>query len=257
MAQLLQKAGFDVPSDLQKEGGYEVPVINGGSVYVKLLKRHQGGGGFNPLMFSPAALLYDKVEGKGESDNNSIFEGSTKQSAVEQASKILHEYEGSIASQLKNSVVKNLAEVLGIPASANSADAIKDIVEKATIQLPKIENVMSRNVKKDDAAAKACYVIANGLNKTFTPGVTDPREKFIDDTQTPNEVCRQTLEWMNSFRSGVNTEFLAVHASVKNSLRSLQILQEMMKHLAKEIKTKARQTGDTKYLAEVNTFEEA
>lgn len=140
----------------------------------------------------------------------------------------LREYEASVSARAKEDVIRRLARALkraGVEVDPEGdADTIIDALV-AQIPNPKNGKTFANDAK---AHHKVCSVIADVLNDEFTPGVTKASEKFIDTSVGPVEICRSVGEWAHSFAAGVNVEFLAVHASVKNSLRAIQILDEVM-----------------------------
>ena len=140
----------------------------------------------------------------------------------------LREYEASVSARAKEDVIRRLARALkraGVEVDPEGdADTIVDALV-AQIPNPKNGKTFANDAK---AHHKVCSVIADVLNDEFTPGVTKASEKFIDTSVGPVEICRSVGEWAHSFAAGVNVEFLAVHASVKNSLRAIQILDEVM-----------------------------
>jgi len=57
------------------------------------------------------------------------------------------------------------------------------------------------------------------LAKVFnTPGVPNPKDQFIDITLSPSAVCHAISEWIYTFTTEINTEFILIHNSIKNTL---------------------------------------
>ena len=140
----------------------------------------------------------------------------------------LREYEASLSAKTKEDVIRRLARALKRAGIDVDPEGHLDAIVKALVeQIPNPKNgkTFANEAKSQN---KVCSVIADVLNDEFTPGVTKASEKFIDTSIGPVEMCRSVGEWAHSFAAGVNVEFLAVHASVKNSLRSIQILDEVM-----------------------------
>ena len=163
----------------------------------------------------------------------------------------LREYEASISARAKEDVIRRLARALkraGVEVDPEGdADTIVDALV-AQIPNPKNGKTFANDAK---AHHKVCSVIADVLNDEFTPGVTKASEKFIDTSVGPVEMCRSVGEWAHSFAAGVNVEFLAVHASVKNSLRAIQILDEVMAKAYATITKKVDGTKNSRLSREV------
>ena len=159
----------------------------------------------------------------------------------------LREYESSIAASAKEGVIRRLARALqraGIDVDPDNDDLDKIIMQLVTqIPHPKNGKTFSSDAKSQE---KVCQVIAGVLNDEFTPGVSKAHEKFIDTSLSAGEICRMVGEWGHSFSTGVNTEFLAVHASVKNALRTVEILGEIMKELYDKIRLDVETSGSSK-----------
>ena len=155
----------------------------------------------------------------------------------------LREYEASISAKTKEDVVRRLARALKRAGIEVDPEGDLDAITHALVeQIPNPKNgkTFASEAKSQN---KVCSVIADVLNDEFTPGVTKASEKFIDTSIGPVEMCRAVGEWAHSFAAGVNVEFLAVHASVKNSLRAIQILDEVM---AKAYGTITKEVDKTK-----------
>ena len=159
----------------------------------------------------------------------------------------LREYESSISASAKEGVIRRLARALqraGIDVDPDNDDLDKIIMQLVTqIPHPKNGKTFSSDAKSQE---KVCQVIAGVLNDEFTPGVSKAHEKFIDTSLSAGEICRMVGEWGHSFSTGVNTEFLAVHASVKNALRTVEILGEIMKELYDKIRHDVETSGSEK-----------
>ena len=140
----------------------------------------------------------------------------------------LREYESSLSARAKEDVIRRLARALKRAGVEVDPEGDADTIVAALVA--QIPNPKNGKTFANDAKAhnKVCSVIADVLNDEFTPGATKASEKFIDTSVGAVEMCRSVGEWAHSFAAGVNVEFLAVHASVKNSLRAIQILDEVM-----------------------------
>ena len=156
----------------------------------------------------------------------------------------LREYEHSLSAKAKEDVIRRLARALKRAGISVDPDGDLDVIIQELVK--QIPNPKKGKTFSNDAESqeKICRVIADVLNDEFTPGTTKASEKFIDTSIGPVEMCHQVGEWAHSFAAGVNTEFLAVHASVKNTLRSVEILAEIMKEIYGKIRVRVESADD-------------
>ena len=140
----------------------------------------------------------------------------------------LHEYEKSLSEGAKEDVIRRVAR--GMKRAGISVDPEAPLDEVTAQLVKEIPNPRHGKSFVGDAKSqeKVCRIVADVLNDEFTPGVTNDADKFIDTSFSATEICRKVSEWSHSFASGVNTEFLAVHASVRNALRNLVVVGEVM-----------------------------
>ena len=140
----------------------------------------------------------------------------------------LHEYEKSLSEGAKEDVIRRVAR--GMKRAGISIDPeapLDDVTAQLVKEIPNPRHGKSF-VGDAKSQEKVCRIVADVLNDEFTPGVSNDAEKFIDTSFSATEICRKVSEWSHSFASGVNTEFLAVHASVRNALRNLTVVGEVM-----------------------------
>ena len=169
----------------------------------------------------------------------------------------LREYEASLSAKAKEDVIRRLARALkragiNVDDTADPDTIVKVLVE--SIPNPK------KNGKTFSADAKSqekiCRTVADVLNDEFSPGVTKASEKFIDTSLGAVEMCRSVGDWVHSFAMGVNTEFLAVHTSVRNALQQITILDQVMADLWGKIQSRVGESGDAKLGREVDPLAE-
>jgi hypothetical protein len=170
--------------------------------------------------------------------------GSSKDSEDSKATRDLHTYEESLSAKTKEEVIRRIATALSraginVDPNADSDTVIKSLVEN--IPGPKNGKTFSDS---SDAQKKVCRVIATVFNDVFTPGATRAQDMFIDTSMNPVDICRTVADWAQSFSHGVNTEFLNVYTSVKNDLRSIQILSEIMREAQEKIRKQVESSGD-------------
>jgi hypothetical protein len=154
----------------------------------------------------------------------------------------LASYAESASARMKESVVSGIGAALKDAGMAIDTSSPERIVASiaAAVPDPRGKPLFSADREKQ---AKACKILASVLNAQFTPGATRGSEKFVDDSGPPEEVCRQVGEWVHAFTLGVNTEFLAVHASVRNAMEQVQVLLKLLEVARKRVESgvKARE----------------
>ena len=164
------------------------------------------------------------------------FGGAATDETKNSAQRDLREYEASLASKAKDSVVRQLAGALkSVGIDLNPDADLAEIVAAMKAKLPNPRNgtTFSSDAKQQETVCKS---IATALNNEFTPGATRASQKLIDTSLGPVEVCRLVSEWAQSFGQGVNTEFLSVHASVRNALKSIGVLDEILRKLSDKVR---------------------
>ena len=172
------------------------------------------------------------------------------------ASKELREYESSLAAKAKEEIVRRLARAMARAGiSVNPDGELDAVVAELVKQLPNPKHGKTFAAAAE-AQQKVCRVIADVLNDEFSPGATKPSEKLVDTSLSAVEICRQVGEWAHSFSAGINTEFLAVHASVKNAMRQLDVLEEVMGETMRKIRARISKTGDAEQSRDLMQYEE-
>ena len=175
---------------------------------------------------------------------------------VEGIQKELREYESSLSGKAKEDVIRRLARAMARAGIAVNPDGDLDqIVSELVKQLPNPKHGKTFAASAE-AQQKVCRVIADVLNDEFTPGASKPSEKLIDTSLSAVEMCRHVGEWAHSFSTGVNTEFMAVHASVKNAMRQLDVLEEVMSEAMRKIRARVEKTGDGEQSRDLMPLEE-
>jgi hypothetical protein len=169
------------------------------------------------------------------------------------AAKELREYADSVSARAKEDVIRRLARALSDAGIAVDPEGdLNDIVNTLVAKIP---NPANGKTFANDAASqeKVCQVIANVLNQQFTPGAVKATDKLIDTSLGPVSVCRAVGEWAHSFSVGVNTEFLGVHASVRNALRSILALDEVISVTIKNLTRAIDENPDPEFQRKVQT----
>jgi hypothetical protein len=187
------------------------------------------------------ANLNNKTGGAAGGCGTGLFFGGDDKA---DPSKEIREYEASLSAKAKEDVLRRLAHALSRAGISINADGDLDqIIPSLIAQLPSPKN--KKTFPADAGKQKlVCETVARVLNDEFTPGVTKKSEMFIDTSLPMDEICRAVSEWAHSFAQGVNTEFLAVHASVKNALRNVEILAEIMREVHTKIMARVDAAAD-------------
>jgi ribosomal protein S15P/S13E len=150
----------------------------------------------------------------------------------------IKDFSQSRAFETKDKVIKQLAKALSsVGINVNENDDADTIVKALVSQIPNPKN--GKTFSSDaESQAKVCKAVATALNNVFTPFATKPEEMLVDTSLGTAEMCRLIAEWAHSFSIGVNTEFLAVHASVKNALRAVVMYDGVMSQIWSKIQDK-------------------
>lgn len=156
----------------------------------------------------------------------------------------IKDFSQSRAFETKDQVIKQLAKALNsVGINVNENDDADTIVKALVSQIPNPKN--GKTFSSDaESQAKVCKAVATALNDVFTPFATKTEDKLIDPSLGTVEMCRLVGEWAHSFSIGVNTEFLAVHASVKNALRAVVMYDGVMSQLWSKIQDKIQLDDD-------------
>jgi len=144
------------------------------------------------------------------------------------------EYEKTYASKAKEDTIRKMANAMKkVGMNLNPDDDLDKIIVDLNREIPnpKKGKTFAADAKTQE---KVCRIVAGVLNDEFTPGAPD-HEQFIDLSMSPIEICRAVGEYTHSFNQGVNTEFLGVIGSVKNSLHAMNMMDQVMAELYKKI----------------------
>lgn len=172
--------------------------------------------------------------------------------------KELREYEASYSAKTKEEFIRRLGRAMARSqlVSVNPDGDLDAIVKALIASLPNPETNKKTFAEDAKKQAEVCRVIAGVLNDEFTPGASKPSEQLIDVSLSPAAICTAVWEWVRSFTAGVNTEFLAVHASVRNVMKSLAVLREVMEEAYRKIRAAAARGADAESAAELDSFTE-
>ena len=163
----------------------------------------------------------------------------------------LRDYESSMAAKTKEEIIRRIARALKMAGiSVDPESSPDEIVRALQAQLP--DPRKGAGLGKDaNHQAEVCKMIANVLNEQLSPG-----HPFIDVKLSPENLCHQVGEWVHTLALGVNSEFLAVHASVQAALKNITVLDEIMASLYEQISGKVSADGDDKLRRETAPLSE-
>ncbi|NBU05803.1 MAG: hypothetical protein EBT39_05590, partial [Sphingobacteriia bacterium] len=141
----------------------------------------------------------------------------------------LKNYENSIAGKTKENTIRKIARAMkGVGINVDPEDddldkIIKDLNKE--IPNPKKGKTFAANAKTH---VKVCRSVAKVLNNEFGGSLG---KNFINMSGSPVEICRSVGEITHSLSQGVNTEFLGVIGSVKNSLHAINLMDQVMANM--------------------------
>ena len=212
------------------------------SVHVRYHGVHGGG---DALGGACAACKY--ALGGDAADDANEFDANPKSRIIAE----LKNYESSLAATAKEETIRRIAHAMKRAGIAVDPEGDLDaVVEELQRQLPNPKNGKTFAASAS-AQEKVCRVIADVLNDEFSPGVHEPARKYIDTSMNAAEVCRAVAERAHSFSRGVNVEFLAVHVSIKNALRNIQMLEGVIDAAHKKLSARIAKHGDAQLTADL------
>ena len=145
----------------------------------------------------------------------------------------LQEYEQTASARETKALLKKLVDALKHVVKESSLKGVDlndqdQVIEKLVEIFPSKRN----GLKFKDAPAQQkemCKTFADALNKQFTPGATEGKDMFIDTNMSAEVICEAVNTWVNTFASGINTEFFAVQTAVQNAMRNVNVVIEFMR----------------------------
>jgi len=245
------------PSSTQNRSVYEkrkeyvvAPVVVHGSseeydvIYNFVNTNYEQGGAYESALTSFfISGNQDYTTGGQVTSDIDFFQGGIKEPTVAE----LATYENSVASSLKEDVVRRIARALNHAGlNIDDTDSLDNIILAMKRDIPNPTTNKQTFSTDAEKQKKICQAIAKVLNEQFTPGASKSTEKFINTEMSPVEICRRVAEWVHSFAVGVNTEFLTVHNSVQNAMRNVSILDAFLDITFRKINDIIDQNSSTK-----------
>ena len=215
------------------------------------------GGGISMTAYGLAKRHHMKLGGGvyGGGGAGGFFGGGDDSESSEPARE-LREYEASLAAKTKEETIRRLARAMKRAGINVDPEGDLDAIAKALVaQIPNPRHgkTFAADAKSQE---KVCKTIADVLNDEFSPGAVKAADKFIDTSLGPVNVCRQVAQWVHSFLSGVSAEFMEVNASVRRVLRNIQVLEQVMDELYRNIVQRIPDANKTGVSAEIGNFDE-
>ena len=159
-----------------------------------------------------------------------FFNGGGEEEEKKLKISAMNEYSSSMSAKIKEDLLKRFAKAMKEAGIQVNPDDSHDAIRKALDDnIPHPDKNGKKFSDLPDKQVKLCKLLAEVLNNEFTPGVTDPSEKFIDTSFSPAEVCRIVSEYINSFISGITVELTAVSTTIKNSVTEIELLNTLAK----------------------------
>jgi hypothetical protein len=160
-------------------------------------------------------------------------------------------YAESEAAEAKERFVRSLARAFkrlgflkGLDENAVTLGEIVAVMRDGTSGMLGINGKGFKAVS--ETQQKFCNSLAAALNEAFSTGYGQELVR-VGPGVTPAAVCQQVYEWASSFAAGVNTEYLAVHAAVRNSVANLEVLQALMAKALAAVREQATTSSDKKF----------
>lgn len=178
--------------------------------------------------------------GGGSGDDSGYFGGND----AEDPMRDIKAYRLSLASKTKEDTIRGLARALkraGVEVDPDGS--LDEIVAqlKDKIPDPRKGKTFAQDAERQE---KICRTVARVLNDEFNR-TGDARDNLIDMGGSPKDICWQVAEYVHSFATGLHTEFLEVHASVRRVLRNLKVLGEVMRRTYNGITAKISEQGSS------------
>ena len=100
----------------------------------------------------------------------------------------------------------------------------------------------SKTKFRDDAALheKVCQAIAKQLNDKFTPSAKSNDEKLINMDWKPEQICFRVAELVDAIATGMHSEFLGIWGQVRQNLKNMVMLKEMLEKIVGELAGKCQ-----------------
>jgi hypothetical protein len=177
---------------------------------------------------------------KGGDDNNADNDAMHRYNIDEHLGSLVNT-EYTVGAEIRERMIRSIAVVLkNLGLAINPSDELTSLIKSMKKAIPSKET--GQGFKTDTVSHNAiCKMVADVLNKEFTPGKTNTYEMLIDTSLSPENICKKVSEWVHSFSIGVNTEFLAIYGSLTNALRNITVLDALLDSTFRQIETKILQ----------------
>jgi hypothetical protein len=154
-------------------------------------------------------------------------------------------YADSVTQQTIRDIFKRLAlsvKDMGFDIKENASTS--EIIEAFQRQFPLREN--GKEIVSDSKSQeKICRVIADSLNKIFTPSAVRSDEKFIDTTLSASDMCDKVNQKINLLIPGLHIHFAGVYENLKKIASDIRFSHKLIIETFHEIIDRVK-TGDYK-----------
>jgi hypothetical protein len=175
----------------------------------------------------------------------------------------LKDYEHTVMSAAKQQLIRDIAsdmaDKIHIPGLSPAGKNLDEIIRqlKDTVPDPRGKNKGNKKTwsSKSEHQLDVCNKMAGIINNRMGADVI--KKKQGSNRYDASEVCEQVAEVMNSLMHGLDAEFAGVRQSVHNSLRNLELLNEMLKKQHKAIDDRLSRGADSTIATETATLRSA
>lgn len=154
-------------------------------------------------------------------------------------------YADSVTQQTIRDIFKRLAlsvKDMGFDIKENASTS--EIIEAFQRQFPLREN--GKEIVSDSKSQeKICRVVADSLNKIFTPSAVRSDEKFIDTTLSASDMCDKVNQKINLLIPGLHIHFAGVYENLKKIASDIRFSHKLIIETFHEIIDRVK-TGDYK-----------
>lgn len=149
------------------------------------------------------------------------------------------EYDTTVSSVAKRQMIKKLSDGLSSalkvspPGASASSDELVAHMIKIVPNPRKGRSIIADSSKQ----SKLCSDIADVINTIYG-------NKSIDVSLSPEGICNQVSDIIDSLSAGINQEYVAVAASVERSLHNIQDLKELLTRSYEKLYSEAANSDD-------------
>lgn len=171
--------------------------------------------------------------------------------------KDLKEYHASVRSMSQQHLIREIAhdfaERMKIPGMKPAGKSVDELLAEMKHHVPdprpKVGNKKTWS-PKESSQVKACEVLGQIINERMNAQV-------INLGQKPHEICEDVAEVMDTFASGLSSEFAAVRKDAERILKNIDILNHILDRNYNALIDKISRDKDSNVKAETAVIREA